>query len=467
MSFRIPSLEEARRRQELNAASYLVLPPTNRSAVKTKQDGNTNSVSLLDKQCASRSVTPQLPNDRSGNGTSSVSAGTATTSQRPLQPINPYAKKGRASPRAAVTSVNGKNHSDGASQPLRTALSNNAAATRNPAPSSVGRAPTYPTPVITNVGPSATFSQAFGSVEDTAQYAQELHYIQQKHDIGKTSISSASETERAQQRAVDTEVAIETQQQVNDSADARRENHLLLQPHVLHVSTKQRGNGVLRHIRNVPFAYSTMIPDYIMGINRCTLFLSLRYHSLHPTYIHRRISELRTNFDLRVLLCLVDVDDNASALLVLNKLSVLNNMSLILAWSDEEAARYLETFKAYENRDSSSIQKREKDTFAEQIADVLSTVRSINRTDSSQLLSQFCTLKSLISAPMDELALCPGIGEKKVRRLYDAFNKPFSSAAAKKRRNTKFSDESSLQIIEEHVALDGKSDNNCPASDAG
>ena len=38
---------------------------------------------------------------------------------------------------------------------------------------------------------------------------------------------------------------------------------------------------------------------------------------------------------------------------------------------------------------------------------------------------------------MDELSLCPGIGEKKVRRLYEAFHKPFSSVQARKRRKEK------------------------------
>ena len=35
---------------------------------------------------------------------------------------------------------------------------------------------------------------------------------------------------------------------------------------------------------------------------------------------------------------------------------------------------------------------------------------------------------------MDELCMCQGLGEKKVRRLYEAFRKPFSSQRAKRRR---------------------------------
>lgn len=194
-----------------------------------------------------------------------------------------------------------------------------------------------------------------------------------------------------------------------------------------------------------------MVPDYIMGSNRCALFLSCKYHKLHPTYIHRRIAELGKDFELRILLTLVDMDDNASTLLFLNHLAVLNNMTLILSWSEEEAARYLETFKAFEKKDASLIQKREKETHSEQIADVLASIRSINKTDSHQLLSQFGSLEKLIFAPMDELSMCPGIGPKKVKRLFDAFQKPFSSAAVAKKQKLLLEKDNASDTVEKKL----------------
>jgi DNA excision repair protein ERCC-1 len=44
--------------------------------------------------------------------------------------------------------------------------------------------------------------------------------------------------------------------------------------------------------------------------------------------------------------------------------------------------------------------------------DVLSSAKSFNKTDLAQLLSQFGSLKVVIAASMDELCLCPGMGEK-------------------------------------------------------
>lgn len=268
---------------------------------------------------------------------------------------------------------------------------------------------------------ASTFSQAFSSIEDTPHYQSEL----QKTDAHVVN----NVAERAQQREFDTKVARDELARLEN-----RDHHALLQPHVLYVSTKQRGNPILKYIRNVPYAYSKMVPDYIMSSQRCALFLSMKYHALYPNYIHRRIAELKTDFKLRILMVLVDVDDNANVLLFLNRLAVIHNLTLILAWSEEEAARYLETYKAFDGKDASLIQKRVQTNFIDQVSDFLCTVRSVNQTDSGQLLSQFGSVKQIMAASEDELTLCPGLGEKKVKRLWEAFHKPFSSKRAKERK---------------------------------
>lgn len=127
----------------------------------------------------------------------------------------------------------------------------------------------------------------------------------------------------------------------------------------------------------------------------------------------------------------MDVEDNASILLFLNKLCCINNLTLILAWTEEEAARYLETFKAFEGKDASLIQKKKDMTFSEQVADTLGCIRSVNKTDAVTLLSQFGNIKNIMTASLEDIRQCPGIGEKKAKRLFDAFHKPFSSTQTK------------------------------------
>lgn len=72
------------------------------------------------------------------------------------------------------------------------------------------------------------------------------------------------------------------------------------------VHPKQRGNPILKSITNVPWEFDDIVPDYIVGPTTCVLFLSLKYHSLNPDYIHNRLKMLGKKFELRVLLVQVD-----------------------------------------------------------------------------------------------------------------------------------------------------------------
>ena len=92
----------------------------------------------------------------------------------------------------------------------------------------------------------------------------------------------------------------------------------------------------------------------------------------------------------------------------------------------------METIKAFQGKDASLIQKKKETTFVEQVAHNLSSIRSVNKTDSAQLLLQFGNLKSLMTATREELGRCPGIGDKKAQRLHHAFHTPFLSLKKKK-----------------------------------
>lgn len=73
-------------------------------------------------------------------------------------------------------------------------------------------------------------------------------------------------------------------------------------PFSLLVNPKQRGNPLLKSIRNIIWEYDDIVPDYQMGRSVCALFLSLRYHNLNPDYIHERLKLLGNSYELRVLL---------------------------------------------------------------------------------------------------------------------------------------------------------------------
>uniref|UniRef100_A0A803TQ36 ERCC1-like central domain-containing protein n=1 Tax=Anolis carolinensis TaxID=28377 RepID=A0A803TQ36_ANOCA len=52
------------------------------------------------------------------------------------------------------------------------------------------------------------------------------------------------------------------------------------------ISLCQQGNPILKFIRNVPWEFGDIIPDYLLSQSTCTLFLSLHYHNLNHNYIH-------------------------------------------------------------------------------------------------------------------------------------------------------------------------------------
>lgn len=205
------------------------------------------------------------------------------------------------------------------------------------------------------------------------------------------------------------------------------------------VSERQRGNPVLKHLRNVPWQHEKdIVPDYIVGATACALFISIRYHLLKPQYIERRLSELTSGeWRLRVLLCLIDQDDHAKPLHALNLLAIKYGCTLVLAHSQREAARLLECFKAYENNSGAAIKEKVDKDYLSRLTDVLTTVKPLNRTDVVTLTRTFGSLRDIINADLDQLRECPGLGDKKVKSLHDAFNKPFSLAASRRREERK------------------------------
>nr|CAB3243272.1 DNA excision repair protein ERCC-1-like [Phallusia mammillata] len=197
------------------------------------------------------------------------------------------------------------------------------------------------------------------------------------------------------------------------------------------VNPCQRGNPILELIRGVPWKFAdsatSLSVDYILGQTTCCLFLSLRYHALKPDYIYDRLKGLRQGggFSLRILLCLVDVKDSSRAVRELAKACLISNVTLLLAFSNDEAATYLETFKAYEKKPADSIKTRQAVQHSERAVEVLASVRTVNSTDANTLLNSFGSVAGLADATEEQLGLCPGIGGVKARALQRLFDQPF------------------------------------------
>lgn len=192
------------------------------------------------------------------------------------------------------------------------------------------------------------------------------------------------------------------------------------------VSSRQKQNPLLSHISNVFWQYADIVADYQPGSTTAALFISLRYHLQKPDYIHQRMRGLRRSFRLRIVLCLMDTEDVERGLLELDRACALNDFALICAWSNKEAARYLETMKAYENKPADAIQERVDQDYMSQLTSCLTAIHGINRMDVSALGSKFGSLADILAADHARLASTPGVGTVKARRLHEAFKIPVS-----------------------------------------
>ncbi|XP_009147264.1 DNA excision repair protein ERCC-1 [Brassica rapa] len=267
--------------------------------------------------------------------------------------------------------------------------------------------------------PSQTFSQAFAFVKSSDVYSAPPPT---SSSSGASHVPSTSQTPQ-------TDVASSSSSTPPVATGSLSTNTTQPRNAIL-VSNRQKGNPLLKHIRNVKWVFSDIIPDYLLGQTTCALYLSLRYHLLHPDYLYFRIRELQKNFKLRVVLCHVDVEDSVKPLLEVTKTALLHDCTLLCAWSLTECARYLETIKVYENKPADLIQGQMDTDYLSRLNHSLTSIRHVNKSDVVTLGSTFGSLAHIMDASMEDLARCPGIGERKVKRLYDTFHEPFKRAAS-------------------------------------
>ena len=199
------------------------------------------------------------------------------------------------------------------------------------------------------------------------------------------------------------------------------------------VSPRQKGNPILANIRSLPWEYSDIPSDYVLGATTCALFLSLKYHRLHPEYIYSRIRQLGGKYNLRVLLTMVDIQNHEESLRELSKTSLVNNLTLILCWSSAEAGRYLELYKSYEHASASSIRAHQATSYADKLVEFITVPRSINKTDAVGLVSAFGSIRAAVNARPEQIAEVSGWGEKKVMRWCGTVREPFRVRKAARR----------------------------------
>ncbi|KAF8897046.1 restriction endonuclease type II-like protein, partial [Gymnopilus junonius] len=195
------------------------------------------------------------------------------------------------------------------------------------------------------------------------------------------------------------------------------------------ISPLQRGNPILQSIRNVGIEYGDIAADYQVGKTTGVLFLSLKYHRLHPEYIHTRIEKLGIFYNLRILLILCDISEHREPIRELTKACLINNMTVIVAFSSEEAGHYLTTYKQFEFKPPDFIKERAEKDYYPLLRSALTSISKVNKTDVETLRSSFGNFANISKATPDQLQNLPGFGQVKVKNIKNAFEKPFRNQA--------------------------------------
>ncbi|KRY35402.1 DNA excision repair protein ERCC-1 [Trichinella spiralis] len=194
------------------------------------------------------------------------------------------------------------------------------------------------------------------------------------------------------------------------------------------VNHRQKGNSVLRYVRNVVWEFGETKADFVLGQCCCALFLSLKFHKVHPTYIHQRMKEVGHKYAVQVLFVLVDVMEPENTLRELNSVCYHAEWTLILTWSPEEVGEYIESYKIYENKPAEFLMTKSAATDSRsRLAELLTCIKPITKTDADSLIDMFGSLRKIAEATEEELSLCPGMGRRKAKKLHEGFAKLFSN----------------------------------------
>ena len=174
------------------------------------------------------------------------------------------------------------------------------------------------------------------------------------------------------------------------------------------VSSNQRGNAALRFISNVYWSLATVVPDFVISASTCVIYISARFHVLHPDYLR----------------CIIDLEDATKALREINKISNVTACALVCTWSPEESARYVELLKANEGVSPSFIQGNQENDFISKVHRALTGLRDVNKIDAVTLCDNFGTLATIIRKTRTLNLMSPGVGPTKLRQVVDALHRP-------------------------------------------
>lgn len=205
----------------------------------------------------------------------------------------------------------------------------------------------------------------------------------------------------------------------------------------IQVSPSQKGNPMFQSplLKGKPIAYNKeILSDYYINPTLQVLFLSLKYHQLHPEYIWRRCKKLNQGSvvsnvrdkSLKILLAVIDIDNPQDNLRKLNNICIKQDLTLLVAWTFEQAGNYVAMLKEHElsyNKVNLTIKGVMQTDYKSSLTNCLTNIKSINKTDVINLMTEIGSFKNIVENSND--IKINGFGDRKIQNLRQAFKEPF------------------------------------------
>ena len=182
-----------------------------------------------------------------------------------------------------------------------------------------------------------------------------------------------------------------------------------------------------------------IVADFEMGKTTVGLVLPLLAHKRNEKGVLLRMAHVKGDYLHKLLIIINDMAEQQDEAIYLTRLGILCNTSgwtMVVAWSPEEAARYIRTFRKYLNHSvaliDDKLDTRRTGLFYANFETALLTIDGIQQRDVRHLLARFGSFAQLANADVEWLKECENFGPVKAQRLYDVFHKPFSFGKKKK-----------------------------------
>ncbi|KAJ9106454.1 hypothetical protein QFC19_003184 [Naganishia cerealis] len=280
-----------------------------------------------------------------------------------------------------------------------------------------------------------------GGQGDKSEEAQQNHQNQQNQQNHQDHQNQQNHQNHQNHQKEQNQNHVQNQQQSRDRIQPHRRRPAPQSYSAVQVSNSQKGNPLLNNslMKTTPWSFNgSILSDYYINASVQILFLSLKYHKVHPEYIWQRLKKLhrgssvssRSDNSLRVLLVVVDIDAYNEVLRKLADLCIKQDLSLVLAWSFEEAGNYIAYAKQYETSASnatSAIRGIKSQDYRAAVVETLTSVPAVNKTDVVNLLANFHSFHNVVKEGSNgtKLGDILGMGSRKVENMKRVFTEPF------------------------------------------